>query len=210
MIAIEILTTLLFSAVGFSRRVWGIIAKPYTTYREISVNPKPFELIYIGLLCLCYFALASVIRVSSFRLHLLTKEFVVLGIGACIGFIVMVAFLKGVRVVLRGKGSFWGVITGWGYTLVPTVLWFFLTSILFVLFPPPRTESIKGITFSVFYLLITIVLLFWKIELYYLTIRFGMKFDLGRIIIVTIVLVPVVVLYTISMYRWGIFRVPFL
>lgn len=85
-----------------------------------------------------------------------------------------------------------------------------MTSFLYVLLPPPRTESVLGIGFSFLYLTMSAILFFWKIELYYLTLRFGLKLDLFRIIAVTSVILPILIGYSFIMYRLGILRVPFL
>lgn len=196
--------------ITFSHHLVGIVSKPYETYRSITNRPKLFELLYVFIVCLGYFCLVSLIRVPAFRLHMLSKELVLLSGGTSLGFVLMVVSIWGIGLSVGGKGNIARVALGWGYSLIPTVLWFLLTSILYVLFPPPRTESIKGISFSLLYLLISSVLLFWKIELFYLTLRFGMRLSLKGILITSALIIPIIVIYTLGMYKLGIFNVPFI
>ena len=112
--------------------------------------------------------------------------------------------------LLGSSGRLRPILLGWGYTLIPTTLWFLVTSILYVVLPPPRTQSSAGILFSVLFLVFSTALFFWKFMLAYLTMRFGLRLDLLRIVAVTIICLPFLGLYSVLMYRWGIFRVPFL
>jgi len=43
-----------------------------------------------------------------------------------------------------------------------------------------------------------------------LTLRFGLRLSLGKIIIVLALTVPVLGLYSYGMYRLGIFKIPFI
>jgi hypothetical protein len=197
-------------ALSFSRHVIGIAITPYQTYRVLVDRGRWGELVYIGGITAAYFALASLVKTASFRPFLLTKQFLVLTSGAIAGYLLVVGFIGFFSMILRRGKTLEGIAVAWGYTMIPTVLWFFATSLLYVILPPPRTESFAGVLFSLFYLTMSVVLLFWKIELYYLTLRFGLRLDLLRIIALTIVFLPVVFGYSMAMYALGIFRVPFL
>jgi len=197
-------------ALSFSRHVIGIAITPYQTYRVLVDRGRWGELVYIGGITAAYFALASLVKTASFRPFLLTKQFVVLTSGAIAGYLLVVGFIGFFSMILHRGKALEGIAVAWGYTMIPTVLWFFATSLLYVILPPPRTESFAGVLFSLLYLTMSVVLLFWKIELYYLTLRFGLRLDLLRIIALTIVFLPVVFGYSMAMYALGIFRVPFL
>ena len=207
---VEYLSLLVAAGLTFARHVTGIIVRPYETYRKIVDRGSFGELLYIGLLLVLYFALASVVKTAAFRPFLLTKQFVHLSLGAGFSFFVIVATLWLVGTLMGGKGSPKGLLVAWAYTLVPTVLWFFSTSVLYVFLPPPRTTSFAGIAFSVLFLGFSTTLLFWKVMLAYLTLRFSLHMDLLRIIGMTIVVGPFLAVYSYVMYRLGIFRVPFL
>ncbi|MBI4065067.1 YIP1 family protein [Candidatus Gottesmanbacteria bacterium] len=200
----------LFAGVLFGRNLVGIITKPYETYRRIVDRGNLFELVYIVFLLLCYFAIASIVKTAAFRPFLLTKHFLILFGASSLTYTISVTLLWQIGKTVGGKGSLRRLMVSWGYTLVPTVMWFMMTSILYIILPPPRTTSVAGIVFSVLFLVFSTTLLFWKITLAYLTLRFGLRLDLLKIFIVTAIVGPLLALYSIWMYRMGIFKVPFL
>lgn len=201
---------LLLSGVQFSRTIIGIVTRPYETYRRIVDHGSVWELPYIAAVLAGYFALASLIKTAVFRPFLLTKQFIVLAVAAGATFIFAVVLLWVAGRLVGGKGKLTGVGIAWAYTLVPTTVWFLVTSLLYVLLPPPRTERWQGITFSLLYLVFSVTLFFWKGMLAYLTLRFGLRLDLGKILLVTAVIAPLVGVYSFAMYRFGIFKVPFI
>lgn len=115
-----------------------------------------------------------------------------------------------VGLLVGGTGKLRGLALLWGYSLIPTVIWFFVTSLLYIVLPPPRTSSVQGVLFSIFFLVFSITLFFWKATITYLTLRFGLRLDLSRILVVLVVTIPLLVLYSIGMFRLGIFRIPFI
>ena len=188
----------------------GIVREPYSTYRSITHQGHWGELVPIAFVGVLYMGLASLIRAPEFHLYVLTREFVLLALGASIGYMAVVSAIYTTGRLLGGKGTIKSVALCWGYSLIATSIWFLLTSISFLLFPPPRTGTFRGISFSFVYLVVSSVLFFWKIELYYLTLRFSMRLDLQRIIAASMVLFPLFVVFAYCMYRLGIYRVPFL
>lgn len=201
---------LLISLIAFGRTLVGIVARPYETYRRLTDRGTLVELVWVGFLLAFYFSLATIVKTAAFRPFLLTKQFVLLFGGALVGYVVAVAVIWTGGRAVGGKGSLGRVALGWGYTLVPTVVWFLATSILYIVLPPPRTTSVGGIGFSIFFLVFSTVLFGWKIMLSYLTLRFGLRLDLGKIILVVALSLPVLAVYSVFMYRMGIFRIPFL
>lgn len=183
---------LIISGVAFSRNVIGLVVRPYETYRRIIDQGSAWELVYVAIL-------ASLLLVSLVKIGLAVVTY---------AFVVLVVWVVGHRI--GGRGTLRGVAIGWGYTFLPTVVWFFTTSALFVLLPPPRTTSVAGVVFSGMFLVFSVTLLFWKLTLGYLTLRFGLKLDLARILVVAGIVVPILGVYSVVMYRLGIFRVPFL
>ncbi len=182
----------LAAGVAFGRSVVGITTRPYETYRRV-VRGSLWELVYIGTLIAVY-CFVSRIQVAP----------VLLTYALTIGLFWAAARAMGSR---EAAGGF---SIGWGYTLVPTLIWFITTTVLYVLLPPPRTTSFYGILFSTLYLLFSATLLFWKVTLAYLSLRFGMKLDLVKISMVSAIVLPILALYSVGMYRLGIFRIPFL
>lgn len=201
---------LLLAGMAFGRNCIGIVTRPYETYRRIVERGSAWELTYIGLLLTLYFATASIVKTNAFRPFLLTKQFVLLAGASAVTYLVVVATLWGVSLFVRKTGKLQCFALAWAYTLIPTVLWFFATSLLSVILPPPRTTSAAGVIFSLLFLVFSATLFFWKAMLAYLALRFAMKLDLAKILMVVGISLPIIGLYSFGMYRFGIFKVPFL
>lgn len=184
------LDQLLVAAVSFCRNTLGLVVRPYETYRRIVERGSHWELVFI----------AIVVAVSAFRLLA----------AAAATYALVVGLLWVVGRWVGGRGALGGVALAWGYTILPTVTWFLATSALYVLLPPPRTSSIAGVAFSILFLVFSATLFFWKLTLGYLTIRFGLKLDFARILVVVGIVGPIVGAWSWGVYRLGIFKVPFL
>lgn len=192
------------------RTIYGLVYKPYATYRDIINHGHLGELIYLSLILAVYFAFASLIKTTAFRPFLLTKQFAVLvsSVGATYLLVIGLIWIIGKR--LGGRGELSKVGLAWAYTLIPTVVWFLATSLLYVILPPPRTTAPLGILFSLLFLIFSATLFFWKITLAYLTLRFGLRLDLLRILAVWAISLPIIGVYSFGMYKAGVFKVPFL
>lgn len=193
-----------------ARTVVGLVLKPYETYRAIVNHGSLWELIPLSLLIFSYLIIASAVKTAAFRPYMLTKQFVVLAVAVGITYGLVVGLLWIVGRMVGGRGNVRGIVLGWAYTLVPTVCWFLVTSILYMVIPPPRTEAPLGILFSLLFLLFSSVLFFWKLVLSYLTLRFSLKIDLFRIVIICAISIPIIGIYSLGMYQLGIFKIPFI
>lgn len=183
----------LAAAVSFGATVVGITTRPYETYRRMVGRASSWEVVYLMALLALYCVTA---RIGIFPV-LLT-------------YVVAVSLFWTVGRWMGARGTWEGLFVGWGYTLIPTLVWFWVTSLLYILLPPPRTTSMQGMVFSGIYLLFCATLLFWKIVLSYLALRFGLKLDLAKILLVSGVVLPILGIYSIVMYRFGVFRIPFI
>lgn len=197
-------------AVLFLRNTFGCVNSPYVTYRRLAARTSLFQTVFIFALVFAYFAFASAVRTGISNPYLLTLKFNSLILGWGIGFLGIITALYVLGRMAGSIVSFKTLFFLWSYTLLPTLVWFFLTSLMYLAFPPPRTLSMMGKLYSVLFISFSIGLLLWKIILYYLTLRFGAKLDLWRISLISAVLSPLIVGYSILMYRFGIFRIPFL
>lgn len=204
------LDQLLVAAVTFGRNLIGIVTRPYETYRRIVDHGSLWELLYIGALLTLYLAIASLVKTAAFRPFLLTKQFVVLATTTGMSYLILVGVLWVAASFVGRRGTLVRFALAWAYTLIPTLLWFLSTSLLYIVLPPPRTTSFPGVLFSLVFLVFSATLFFWKFMLAYLALRFGMKLDLAKILIVSGICLPLVGLYSVVMYRMGIFKVPFL
>ncbi len=200
----------LVAGLSWLRTMLGLVTRPYETYRRILDRGRGVELFYIAFLGALYFGVASVVKEASFRPFLLTRQFVVLSATAGASSLIVATTIFVAGSIVGGKGKFSRFLLAWGYTMVPTIVWFLATSILYVLIPPPRTTRGLGVLFSIVYLVFSATLFFWKILLGYLSLRFGLRLDLGKIVLVAVGCAPLFALYSFVMYRLGVFKVPFL
>ncbi len=201
---------ILIAAYRFPKRVIGVILRPYETYRKISSDGKPWELGFIAVCAVCYFATAAIVKTSLFRPFLLTRQFFALFSGAAATYIIAVGLFWTVGKLFGAKGTLRGLGISWGYTLLPTIVWFWVTSLLYVTVPPPRTTAPMGVAFSVLYLLFSATLLFWKVTLAYLSLRFALRLDLVKILATSAIVLSILAVYSVGMYWLGLFRVPFI
>lgn len=195
----------------FVRNIIGVVQTPYETYRNLSKGNHPEQLIPLVLIVCAYFAWSALVR-HGIRANpmLLTYSFSALFMASIVTFGLVVGTIVVAGRLFHGTGSFRTVVLPWGYSLTPTIMWFWITSMLWVVFPPPRTGSVAGQLLSFVFIITSLFLFFWKGVLYYLTLRFGMKLDLVKILGVSAVIFPMGALYAIIMYRLGIFRIPFI
>lgn len=195
----------------FIRHLLGLAIKPYSTVRTVVDKGIWGELWIVVVLATAYLAFSSLLKTQTLHPLLLTKQFVLLSIGALGGYLLIVGILSVMVLLQKQKNlKIKGVAVAWGYSLIPTGVWFFITSFLYVVLPPPRTESGLGVVFSLVYLTMSAVLFFWKAELYYLVLRFGLRLDLAKIILLTAIILPTVGVYSVIMLYLEIFRVPFI
>lgn len=204
------ITHLSHAGVAWAQNIIGIIFRPYETYRRIVEKGTSWELAYIAIFLSVYFSFASLVKTSSLHPFLLTRKFVWLGVTSGIGYIASVFGLWTLGRLVRGKGRFSSFALAWAYTLIPTVVWFWITSLLYVIVPPPRSVTWLGVSFSIVYLVFSTTLLLWKFTLAYLSLRFGLRLDLQRILIIAVLAIPLGVLYGGLMHYFRVFRVPFL
>jgi len=204
------MTKLVAGGIVWSKTVAGLFIAPYETSRRIACKGKAFELLFIGLMLVGYFGLASLVKIAAFRPFLLSQQFFILFSGALCNIFVSVATLWIAGRLIGVQARILPICVSWAYTLVPTTAWFLMTSVLYVLFPPPRTTSVAGLAFSAVFIIVSATLLWWKIMLSHLAIRFVFRIPLATILVVYALFVPVLAFESIVMYRLGVFKVPFL
>lgn len=204
-----VIDALLIGFVSFIKSLWGIVITPYQSMRHLIERGNLTELLFIAVILAGYFALASIVKVAAFRPFLLTRQFILLSAATAANYLFLTAIVYRVARAFGGQGTYRQLAMGWAYSLIPTVCWFLATSILYVLLPPPRTTSAAGIAFSLLFLTFSTTLLFWKIILVYLAVRFSMRLDLLRITGTLGAAAPILAVYAFFMYRWGVFKVPF-
>ena len=186
------------SFVLFIRRSIGLILTPYATMRKISLESSWGELIWIFLLTITYFLITNTVR------------FWINGLLGALGlFVVSILFLSSLPAggIFRERLS--RMFITWTYTLLPTLIWFYTTLLFYFLIPPPRTISLLGKSFSIFYIALSVSLLLWKLILVYLSIRFSLRVHLYRVIYYMLIYLALSIPLWIFLYNSGISRIPF-
>lgn len=191
-----------------AKNIWGSIQRPYATYRHL-VTEDPVQLLVIFIAISGYFVLVSPLKFHTFHPFLLTINVSRLLMAVLFMYLAICFLFYVLGIVLKSGSKLGPVLLGWGYSLVPTLLWFFATSFFYVILPPPRHETLPGRIFSLLYITFSVALFFWKGILYYLTLRFALKLDLIKISLVSLIFFPLLGIYSYLMYLFGIFRVPF-
>ena len=196
---------------AFGRSFVGIIQTPYITYRHISqkedIRMLPFIAIFIAL----YLALAGLARggLSDSPLFL-TKSFIKISGGIVLTYVFAVVVMGLLGKMMKADVSWLRIGVLWAWTLIPTSFWFVVSSLFFILLPPPRTPSIWGQLASALFLSLSLGILMWKGMLYYLTLRFGLRIDMSKILIISLFFFPIMGIYSVFLYRAGVFRIPFI
>lgn len=195
----------------FGRNLLGSINAPYVTYRKLSgENVKLHQTFVIIFIVVMYFLFVSTLRMGVHNPFLLTVKFNSLLAASTAGFVGMIILFYFLGKLTGGSGTLRKIYILWSFSLMPTLVWFFTTSFLYIILPPPRTISLLGKLYSGVFIAFSLSVFLWKIVLYYLTLRFSLRLDLWKIAQVSAVVIPAVIIYSLIMYRLGIFRIPFL
>lgn len=196
----------------FLRLTIGTIQTPYETYRSIALKPDSRHIVFIASFVSLYLVSATLVRGGLRTSPLfLTASVVKVSLGVVMSYSFVVVTISLLRVAFGGiKGEIGQLMVLWAYTLIPTVCWFLAMSVFYYLLPPPRTPSVFGQIASAFFIGLSLAILFWKMILYYLTLRFGLRLDMQRIVAASFIFFPMISFFALVMYVAGIFRVPFL
>ncbi len=206
--------TITYSAIinlslDFVKNIIGIVNQPYVTYRRI-VKADPYQILPIFILVAGYFSLVSPIKVRTLHPLLLTASASRMFTIALTSYILVCLTLLILGKFFKSEGNLKGILLTWSYTLIPTLVWFLITTFFYVILPPPRQQTILGNLFSVTFIAFSLSLFFWKGLLYYLTLRFALRLSLQKIIGVSVIFLPLLFGYSVLLYKLGIFKVPFI
>jgi len=180
-----------------------LIFTPYKTMRKIS-REKDFSQIVILLgLIFVYFQLSHYYRKEDFS-GLIVYLIFLFGLFSTTGFFYFIAR------VFRQKTTFLSFLFCFTYSMVPTLIWFMSNFILYLVLPPPRTMSILGKGFSIFFTAYSLSLLLWKVILFFLSVRFSSRLPFFKILYMIFLYLCWFVPYSIVLYQLKIFRVPFI
>ena len=202
----KILVNCLSSFLIVINRFVGLIFNPYKTMRKISVEKDYYQPAFIIGIIFIYFKFIYYLRDKIYPATLIYFLFIINILLTVIFFYLLSKlFSKNKKEI-----SFSSFIFTFSYSLLPTLIWFLSTSILFIFLPPPRTFSILGKGFSIFFVAYSLSLLIWKLILAYLAIRFSSKQNFFKILTMVIYYLIWFIPYSIFLYQFKLFRIPFI
>lgn len=190
------------------KRFFLLIFYPYKTMRKISLEKDYYQLLIITGLIFLYFKFIYFLRDKTYPATLVFLFFL-------FNFLLTVSFFYLLNKFFSSNQnkkeiSFSSFIFTFSYSLFPTLIWFLSTSFLYIVLPPPRTFSILGQGFSIFFIAYSLSLLVWKLILVYLAIRFSSKQNFFRIFYMIILYLTWFLPYSVLLYYFYFFRIPFI
>jgi hypothetical protein len=206
----EYISKISSSVIIFIYHVIGLIFNPYKTMRKIASENDKNQLIIIFGLVYMYFIYANIIRARTLYPFIISTKISLNVLFFTITFILTTGFFYAISRKFNGNISYKHFIYCFAYSILPTYIWFFSTSTLYLFFPPPRTTSILGLVLSAIFIIFSSTLLFWKINLYYLALRFSSKTNFYQIILMTITFLLWFIPFSYLIYKLKIFRIPFI
>lgn len=182
--------------------IWLIFA-PYKTLRKISEEKDWFQIVIILFLVFVYFKFIYFLRKPIYPATVVFIFFLA-------NFFLTVGFFYLISRIFNKKINFRSFLFTFSYSLFPTLIWFIVNSLLYRVLPPPRTFSLLGRGFSIFFIAFSISLLLWKMIVLYLSVRFSSRQNFYRIIFMIILYLAIFLPATVIFYRLKIFRIPFI
>lgn len=171
--------------------------------RRISFEKDSRQIFFIFLLVFTYFKFIYFLKTDRYPASFTFFIFL-------LNFFLMIGFFYFLGKIFNHRIKLSSLIYTFSYSLFPTIIWFFSVSILYIFLPPPRTASFLGKLFSIFFITYSLVILFWKIILFYLALRFSTRLNFYRIIYFFILFLLWFIPYSVFFYYLKIFRLPFI
>lgn len=180
-----------------------LLFTPYKTMRKISAEKDTSQIFIIFFFVFIYFQLAGKAK-QLFLPSLLPPAFFLFH------FSITIIVLYSISHFISKSAKLQSFLFTVSYSLLPTLIWFTTNSLLYRFLPPPRTISLLGKAFSVLFISFSISLLVWKLILVYLAIRFSSKLNFYHIIYIILLYLCIFIPYSLLLYQFKIFRVPFI
>jgi len=199
-------TDLITSFVLVMRNFILLIISPYKTMRKISLEKDLYQPALIIGLIFIYFKFIYYLRDRIYPATLIYLIFVI-NFFLTISFFYLLSKLFNKN---KKEIKFYSFVFTFIYSMLPTLIWFLSTSILYIFLPPPRTFSLMGKGFSIFFIAYSLSLLIWKFILVYLAVRFSSKQNFFKVLTMIIYYLIWFIPYSIFLYQFKLFRVPFI
>ena len=189
----------------------GLIFAPYKTLRKVARENDKLQLLIIFVLVYLYFIYANIIRSRTIHPFIISAKtsanifFFILTFFLVTGFFYIAAVI-----LLPRQQQYRAYLNTFAYSLLPTYLWFIVTSTLYLILPPPRTASFPGLALSGIFFIFSLTVFFWRINLLYLSVRFSSKMSFYQIIFVLVIFSFWFIPYCYFLYQLKLFRIPFI
>lgn len=207
----EFIINLLAALVLVARNFFRLIFYPYKTMRKIVIEKKDcYQILIIFLLVYLYFVFANMVRRRTLHPFIISTSSLKTFIFFLATFLTVSAFFYLIGRPYNSKVKYADILFAFAYSLFPTLIWFFTTSTLYFILPPPRTFSFLGQSFSLVFITFSLVMFFWKIILFYLALRFSLRASFYKIVYLSSLFLAWFMPYSILMYKLKVFRVPFI
>lgn len=200
---IDLVVNLSASFILVIRNFFLLIFYPYKTMRKLSLNFDYYQLVIIFLIIFSYFKFAYFLKDKPYPATVIFLIFL-------INFFLTIGFFYFLARIFKTPLSLSSFLFTFSYSLFPTLIWFGVTSILYIMLPPPRTMSILGRGFSIFFIAFSLSLLAWKIILVFLSLRFSLRLSFYQIVYFFILYLLWFLPYSILLYYLRFFRIPFI
>ena len=198
-----LISTILSGIILVGLRTTQLIRSPYKTIRVISQDTNSSQLYVIFVLIYFYFVFADFVKPFNYTPALVYAVFL-------LNFLLSSVFFYFINVAQENRKDIRPFIMTFTYSLMPSLIWFTINTSLFLIFPPPRTTSPLGTLFSIIFIIFSLGMLFWKVQLVYLSLRFASKTSFVNIVYAVILYLCVFAPYSVLLYYAGIFRIPFI
>lgn len=200
---INVIITTLASSIFVIRNFFLLILFPYKTMRKISQEKDYGQSGIVILFVFIYFVVANKIRQFNHSSLLIFLVFLLF-------FFFTIFFFYLLSLIFNKEEKLKSFFLTFSYSLFPTLIWFITNSIAYYFLPPPRTMSLMGKSFSIFFIAFSLSLLIWKIILLYLSIRFSSRLTFFKIMFLLILYLCIFFPLSVIFYQLKIFRVPFI
>lgn len=202
----KILVNLLSSFLLTFNRFVGLILNPYKTMRKISLEKDYYQPVFIIGIIFIYFKFIYYLRDKIYPATLIYFLFIINVLLTVVFFYLLSKlFSKNKKEI-----NFSSFLFTFSYSLLPTLIWFLSTSIIFILLPPPRALSFLGKRFTILFVTYSLSLLIWKLILIYLAVRFSSRQNFFRIFYMIVLYLIWFIPYSVFLYQFKIFRIPFI
>ncbi len=191
------------SIITVIRRVFLLLFYPYTTMRTIAKDKDVWQLYVIFATVFAYYL--AVDKVKDIVYSPLTQFGLVV-----FNFVLTVGYIALFNYIYHKKIEWRRTLLLFGYALLPTIIWFYVNTFLYVAIPPPRHLTFLGKLFSITFITLSVSLLAWKVILMYLAARYSTRLQFYDIVFLLMVYVALVVPYSFLLYHFGFFRIPFI